>query len=514
MNVSNEVKELRLLFEISRLFDGLTDVQAKLDEALALMTRHTGMVRGSVALLEPDGQTITISSAVGLKPEEFSRGRYQIGEGITGRVIETGRPMVSPNLSDEPMFLNRTGARDLTKERISFFCVPIKVGSQTIGALSADRLFADSVALDEDLRLLTILASLIAQAAKVRQELKMECAGIMAENKRLKASLTAGLKAQSMIGESPQIKKVYELIAQVAPTNLSVMILGESGTGKELAAETIHLEGGRSSQPLIKVNCAALPEHLVESELFGHERGAFTGANQRHKGRFELAHGGTLFLDEVGELPPPVQVKLLRVLQAKEFERVGGGETIKTDVRLVAATNRNLASMVAEGSFREDLFHRLNVFPITLPPLRERREDITVLAHHFLDYWGSELGKRMLGFTHPALDALEAWSWPGNVRELMNVLARAVILSEDGLIHRRHLPGAESDASEAEAAPKTATLIEAVDALEKRMITEALSDHQGNMSKAAQALGISERIMGLRMKKFNFDFREFRKKGA
>ena len=507
LNVSNEVKELRLLFEISRLFDGLGEVQPKLDEALALMARHTGLGRGAVALVDPDRRNISLAAAVGLQPEELNRGRYRLGEGITGRVIETGQPMVAPNLSQEPLFLNRTGARDLVKERIAFICVPIKIGAQTIGALSADRLFADSIALDEDLRLLTILASLIAQAARVRQDLAAEKDSILAENRRLKEVLEEGLKTPAMVGESNALKEVYSLIAQVASTNLAVLICGESGTGKELAAETIHLSSRRCGRPFIRVNCAALPEHLVESELFGHERGAFTGAVSRHKGRFELADGGTLFLDEVGELPLQIQAKLLRVIQGKEFERIGGSETLPVDVRLVAATNRDLTKMVAEGTFREDLYYRLNVFSITLPPLRERLDDLNLLADHFLAYWSGEVDKRMIGFTPGARAALRAWPWPGNIRELSNVLARAVILSEDGLIHCRHLP---RQGGERVSDCRLGTLPEALDELESRLITEALSANQGNMSRAASILGISGRVMGLRMKKFGLDFKAFR----
>ncbi|MDR1044066.1 MAG: sigma 54-interacting transcriptional regulator [Candidatus Adiutrix sp.] len=511
LKVSNEVKELRLLFEISRLFDGLGEVQPKLDQALALMARYTGMVRGTVGLVDPDGQGISLAAAVGLSPEELNRGHYRLGEGVTGRVIETGQPMVAPNITREPLFLNRTGARDLDKEQISFFCVPVKIGPETIGALSADRLFADSVPLDEDLRLLSILASLIAQAAKLRRDLAAERESILAENRRLKEALEAGPKTPIMIGASGGLREVYSLIAQVAPTNLAVLICGESGTGKELAAETIHLSSRRAGRPFVTVNCAALPENLVESELFGHERGAFTGATQRHKGRFEAADGGTLFLDEVGELPLPAQVKLLRVLQEKEFERVGGAQTLRVDVRLVAATNRDLEQMVAEGRFREDLFYRLNVFALTMPPLRERLEDLPALAEHFLSYWGQEIDKRMIGLSPEALAALRAWSWPGNVREFSNVLARAVILSEDGLVHCRHLPMGDQGGVEGDCRP--ATLPEALDELESRMIRDALTRQQGNMSRAAASLGISERVMGLRMKKFGLDFKRFRAAG-
>ena len=508
-NVSNEVKELRLLFEISQLFDGLEDVHPRLGEALSLMARYTGMVRGTVALLEPDGRHISLAAAVGLNHDELVRGHYELGEGITGRVIETGKPMVAPNISDEPLFLNRTKARDLSKERISFFCVPIKIGAKTIGALSADRLFADSIPLDEDLRLLTIIASLIAQATRVRLNIKAECDGILAENKRLKAALEKGLTTPAMVGVSGSLKEVYSLIAQVAPTNLSVLIFGESGTGKELAAETIHLSSPRSSQPFIRVNCAALPENLVESELFGHEKGSFTGAVGQHKGRFEMADGGTLFLDEVGELPLSVQAKLLRVLQEKKFERVGGGASIHVDVRLVAATNRDLEKMSAAGRFREDLFYRLNVFSLTMPPLRERTQDLPELASHFLEHWSREVGKRMIGFTPAAESAMRAWAWPGNIRELSNTLARAAILSDDGLVHAHHLPGGQDASSTA--AEKHSTLPEALDKLECRLINEAMMNCQGNMSRAAQALGISERIMGLRLKKFGLDFKSFRK---
>lgn len=314
---------------------------------------------------------------------------------------------------------------------------------------------------------------------------------------------------RNMIGTSKSMQLVYEQIGQVAHSDTSVLILGESGVGKELIAGAIHQSSGRVGKPFIKVNCAALPETLLESELFGHERGSFTGAIQQKKGRFELANGGTLFLDEVGDFTPATQVKLLRVLQEKEFERLGGTATVKSDVRIIAATNRNLEDMISEGRFRQDLYYRLNVFPIHVPPLRERKTDILLLADFFIEKYNSVLNKNVRRISTPVIDMLMSYHWPGNVRELENCIERAVLLSKDDVIHGHQLPPS-LQTGDTSGTRLTNTLQGALETLEREMLVESLKTCEGNMARAARELGLSERIIGLRVRKYGIDLRRFK----
>jgi Nif-specific regulatory protein len=305
------------------------------------------------------------------------------------------------------------------------------------------------------------------------------------------------------------MQAVYDLIAQVARTQTTVLLRGESGVGKELVAHALHYNSDRAKRPLVKVNCAALPETLIESELFGHEKGSFTGATAQRKGRFELAQGGTIFLDEIGDLSAHTQIRLLRVLQEKEFERVGGTETIKTDARIIAATNRDLEALVETGTFRQDLYYRLNVFPILIPPLRERKADILLLADHFVEKYGKLHHKDIKRISTPAIDMLMAYHWPGNIRELENCIERAVLVSGDDVIHGHHLPPTLQTA-EATGTQPTGNLQAALDNLEREMLLDALKSARGNMAKAARALGITERLMGLRVRKHGIGYRRFR----
>jgi Nif-specific regulatory protein len=414
-----------------------------------------------------------------------------------------------------PTALHRGNLRSIAKEDIVLFSVPLAHGDTVLGAFFADRLFADSVAAEEDVRLLQVIASLMAQALAVRLEFEQRHNAVVEENRRLQALLHEQFHPVGMVGNSAALQAVVRELTQVADSNATVLIRGESGTGKELAASAIHANSSRAGKPFVRLNCAALPEGLVESELFGHERGAFTGATVMRKGRFEMAHGGTLFLDEVGDLTPLTQAKLLRVLQEKAFERVGGGAAIHVDVRLIAATNRDLEQMVAEGAFRQDLYDRLSVFPILLPPLRERREDIMPLATHFADKYGRENSRPVRRISPEATALLTVYSWPGNIRELENVMERAVLLcGPAGVVEAAHLPPALQGMETGPAAmPREeygGTLGAALEALELRMITDALEDAKGNMIKAAARLGITGRIMGLRMKKYGLSFKTFR----
>jgi Nif-specific regulatory protein len=295
----------------------------------------------------------------------------------------------------------------------------------------------------------------------------------------------------------------------VAKSDTTVLIRGESGSGKELVAHAIHYNSRRASRAFIKVNCAALPETLIESELFGHEKGAFTGAIYQRKGRFELAAGGTIFLDEVGDFSPSTQIKFLRVLQEKEFERVGGTETIKTDVRVIAATNRDVEALIAEGKFRQDLYYRLNVFTIHVPPLRDRKTDIPLLADFFVERYSRLNHKEIQRISTPAIDMLMSYHWPGNVRELENCIERAVLVSNDQVIHGHHLPPSLQTA-EATGTTHQGSLQGSLDDLERELILDALKSARGNMAKAARNLGLSERLMGLRVRKHGIQAKRFR----
>jgi Nif-specific regulatory protein len=387
--------------------------------------------------------------------------------------------------------------------------VPIKIGKSTIGALSVDRLFSNEISLEEDLRFLTIIAALIAETVKKVQYLNREKEQLLDENIRLKKELTEKYQVENIIGNSRLMREVYEMIHKVAKSNATVLLRGESGTGKELVANAIHYQSLRSRKPFIKVNCAALPETLLESELFGYEKGAFTGATSLKPGRFERAQGGTLFLDEIGDLNPSVQTKLLRVIQEKEFDRLGGRQPIQSDVRIIAATHQDLEKTVEEKRFREDLYYRLNVFPIYLPPLRDRRTDILLLSEHFLEKFNKEHQKNIRRISTPAIDMLMQYHWPGNVRELQNCLERAVLICEGEAIKAHHLPPTLQTAESSNTQSKL-SFDQAVEAVEKELIIEALKKTNGNRTRAADELGITQRIINYKIDRYGIEPRRFK----
>jgi Nif-specific regulatory protein len=509
--VKNEVDELSLLFDISQALSKSIDLKEVLGPVLKLMAEHLGLLRGTLTILNRETSEISIQEAYGLSAEQRAKGRYKLGEGITGKVIQTGKPAVIPRVSEEPSFLDRTEARKkINKKEISFVCVPIKIGKEVIGAFSADLAYDKAVSLDDCVRLLAIIASLIAQAVKIRQSSEEELLRLKSENIRLHEELSDKFRPSNIVGKSHIMKNVYGLIEKVSKSNATVLILGESGVGKELVAQAIHYNSLRANKPFIQFSAAALPADIIESELFGHEKGAFTGAAATRKGRFELADGGTLFIDEVGDMPPQLQVKLLRVLQEMSFERVGGTEPIKIDVRIIAATNQKLDELVKQGKFRLDLYYRLNVFPIVVPPLRERKTDIPLLIDHFIEKYAKNIHKKVVRVSTPAIDMLMRYHWPGNVRELENCMERAVILSSDGVIHGYHLPPTLQTA-EASGTSAKGTLVETLDSIEKEMIAEVLKTSKGNMSQAARSLGLTERMLGIRAAKYKIDYKRFRK---
>jgi Nif-specific regulatory protein len=505
-----KIEELQILFEISQLLDQSMDLKQVLYPVLRAMAEHMGMLRATITLLDRKTGKIYIEAAYGLSDSQRERGKYHLGEGITGKVVQSGQPMIVPRISEEPEFLNRTGARkDVRKKDVSFICVPVKIGNETIGAFSVDHLFADNVSAEEDARLLSIIASMIAQAVRLRQTIMEERQRLLEENTRLHEELRDRFRPANIIGNSRAMQEVFNMVAQVSRSDTTVLIRGESGTGKELVAHAIHYNSHRAEKPFIKVNCAALPETVIESELFGHEKGAFTGAISTRKGRFELANGGTIFLDEIGDLSAATQIKLLRVLQEREFERVGGNETIRTNVRVITATNRNLEASMETGQFRPDLYYRLNVFPIHIPPLRDRKSDIMLLADYFVEKYSKQNGKSIKRISTPAIELFMSYHWPGNVRELENCIERAILLSTDEVIHGSHLPPSLQSA-ESTGTALQGTLPEALDNIERELVLDALKSTKGNMAKAARLLGISERIIGLRVKKHGINPRHFR----
>lgn len=497
--------EIACLYEITRAIYATLDLKKALYKVLDLMSEHLGMNRGSIALLNLDTSEIYIEVAHGISRSEKTKGRYKLGEGVTGRVIESGRPMALPKIDDEPLFLDRTGARSrIDKSTISFVCVPIKEGPKVVGALSVDRVFEGSSPLGEDVRLLTVISTLIAQKVAMLEKINREKERLEEENLRLRKELNKKYSFANIIGNSRKMQEVFYLITQVAKSNANVLLLGESGTGKELVANAIHYNSLRSTKPLVKVNCAALPENLIEAELFGYEKGAFTGANREKAGKFEMAHGGTIFLDEIGSLALESQGKLLRVLQERELERLGGTQVIKVSIRLIAATNKDLAETVEKGAFREDLFYRLNVYPIYLPALREREADVLLLADYFLEKYSEEYNKNIKRISTPSIEALTQYHWPGNVRELENCMERAVLLCDDQVIHSYHLPPTLQTAHET-GTHQTQTFDEAVERFERELLIDALKSSRGNMRKAAMALKTTERVFGYKVKKYQIE---------
>jgi Nif-specific regulatory protein len=355
------------------------------------------------------------------------------------------------------------------------------------------------------------VADLAAQTVLAHRKEAADMAALEAENIRLRSALEEHGRPGEMIGNSRAMREVYGLIGQVADSNTTVLIRGETGTGKELVARAIHQRSARRNGPFVAVNCAALPEPLLESELFGHEKGAFTGAIQQRIGHFEAARGGTIFLDEVGELSFSAQSRLLRIIQEREFQRVGGTKLIKTNVRLIAATHRNLEQEVAAGRFRQDLYYRINVFPIHLPLLRDRGADALLLADHFAQKYAEETGKQINRISTPAIDMISAYHWPGNVRELENCIERAVLLSTDGVIQGHQLPPT-LQMKDRKAGPRKGSFEELVGAYERELITDALKDSMGNQSKAADILGTTKRVIQYKTASYGIEYKRFRKK--
>jgi Nif-specific regulatory protein len=500
---------LESLYQVSRVLSRSLDFRETLIEMLKVLNDTGNMRHGMISLLDENSGDLMVI-ALHENPAPADVVRYRPGEGIVGSILENGNAVVLRRISDEDRFLDRLGVYD---KELPFIGVPISIGDETAGVLAAQPV-SSLDALGEYERFLEMVANLVGQSVRLARKVENETKELKGERDALRRIVRGEHGFSNMVGRSDGMQLVFNQVRQVAKWNTTVLIRGESGTGKELIANAIHYNSPRSSGAFIKLNCAALPDNLLESELFGHEKGAFTGAVNQRKGRFEQAHGGTIFLDEIGEITPAFQAKLLRVLQEGEFERVGGTRTIQVDVRVVAATNRDLEAEVQAGDFREDLYYRLNVMPITMPPLRERAEDIPDLARFLITKIG-KMQNRKLSISDHALGRLMQYDWPGNVRELENCLERAAVMSEEGLInsHAINLTGLKGKAAPA-IAPVIDSSVNEVDLEdpelnERERVIAALEKVGWVQAKAARLLGMTPRQIAYRIQTLNIKVRQY-----
>ena len=501
-----EAEQLALLLEISQGLSGAPQLNPALERALEKLESERVVVRGAVVLRGEDGD-LRIAAAVG-PSSEGKRARNEPPDGVAARVARSGRPAVVPAFTRDAVLSRGDGARSGSPPT-TLVCVPILLERQPVGAMSVELEYQESRDHEAAQRFFTALAGMIGEALKAQRAIEADRLRLVEENNRLRRQLLERYAFSNLVGTSGPMRQAYEQLAQVAPTDTTVLIRGESGTGKELIAHAIHYASPRAKKPFVKLSLASIPDSLVESELFGYEKGAFTGALARKRGRFELAEGGTLFFDEIGELNGATQVKLLRVLQEREFERLGGTQTIRSNVRIVAATNKNLETAIAAREFREDLYYRLNVFSIFVPPLRDRRPDVLLLAEHFLSKYSRRHGKPIRRIATPAIDILMSYHWPGNVRELENTMERAVLTCEGAVIHGHHLPPTLQTAESSGTLLQT-SLSDAIEQYEKDLILDALKSARGNRARAARILGTTGRIVNYKVRKYRIDWRRFR----
>jgi Nif-specific regulatory protein len=507
---SEETRKLAVLRDIGQLLAEQPDLRVALKGVLQTLTTRAavGIAGGTVLVFGDNGARIDIHVTEGpfaARP----RGAISMTTGVAGQVMQSGRPLVVPYVArNNPGAATKAqSARELTQ-----VAAPITLEGRVVGAISLDYQYDPDRDLHRSMSCASLVASMIAQAVAASRRAEQDRQRLLDETSDLRTRIQEQPDFPRLVGTSAPLGQVQTQVAQVAATNTTVMLRGESGTGKGLIAQAIHHNSPRARKPFVTVSCAALPPDLIESELFGYERGAFTGAQAQKRGRLELANGGTLFLDEIGELSPGVQVKLLRVLQQREFERLGGTQTLPLDVRVLAATNKNLEKAIAAGEFREDLYYRLNVFSIFVPPLRERKADVLLLADHFLERFAREHGKNVRRISTPAIDMLASYHWPGNVRELSNAIERAVVLCDGGVVHSHHLPPTLQTA-ESSGTMANLSLQEMVEAVEKDALQDALKTARGNRATAARLLRTTRRIFNYKVRNYGIDWRRFREVG-
>ena len=498
-------KELTTLYDIASMMANNYDLKTSLEKSMKILKNSLSLTNCTIHLLEED-EILKVFASVELSSIQKKLSCYRLGEGATGMAAESKEPVVVENIHNDSLFLNKSGKKDFNN--LSYVAVPLVIENTTIGVLGASLTKSTEIGFEDCVRILTIIASIFAQSIYSYQLNNREKERL--KELKLYYKMEWDSKVHNfgdIIGDSPKMQQVFQVIQRIAQSDVTVLVRGETGTGKELVAAAIHKRSKRAEEPFIKLNCAAITDTLLESELFGHEKGAFTDARETRKGRFELADGGTLFLDEIGDISASAQVKLLRVLQEREFERVGGSKTIKVNVRLVAATNRNLEKMVEDGEFREDLYYRLNVIPIDLPPLRERGDDIRQLVEFFLEK-SIKNHKKVVKITEEAMDILMHYPWPGNVRELENTLERIVLMgNEDGInkFDMLLLLPALNDTNLKKEYKTIPMENKTLEDIEKEAIETALENNNYNQSHAAKELGITLRQIGYKIKKYGIN---------
>jgi Nif-specific regulatory protein len=503
-----EIRKLAALLGASQALLAAADFKRGLHSVLETLSVSFGALASRVVLLNQETGEIDVEASSGRRLERAKPVRHGFRDRLVGDAVRNGKPVVVPVARPELRFPTQLNGRS-SSHKVSYIAVPIPYEGQTIGQLDVELEYTPNHDYERTMTFLAVVGAMIAQAMKVHRLIEADRQRLVEENTHLRLELHERYGFSNIVGASRQMQDVYAQVEQVAKTNTTVLLRGESGTGKELIAHAIHHNSVRAKKPFIKVSCAALPNDLIESELFGYEKGAFTGAHAPKKGRFELAEGGTLFLDEIGELNLATQVKLLRVLQAREYERLGGTQTIHADIRLIAATNKDLEAAIISKGFREDLFYRLNVFAIFIPPLRDRKTDVLQLANFFLEKFATQHGKNVKRIATPAIDMLMAYHWPGNVRELENAIERAVVVCNEQVLHAHHLPPTLQTAEE------TGTVIEqsleqATEAFEKDILQDALKSARGNRAKAARLLKTTGRVFNYKVRKYGIDWKRFR----
>jgi Nif-specific regulatory protein len=526
--------ELAILTAIGSILSSTLDLREAFPKIMQIISDQMNMHRGTLVLLDESTGRLRTEAALGLTPDDIERNRFALGEGVTGNVVATGKARIIPDVRNEPDFLNRAGriSSGSGDAPISFLCVPVKIEGRTAGALAVDKPFSDEPQLRSDHTFLDIVAAFLAQAIQINRMVMRQKEELLEENAQLRAQVRDRYRFENIIGDSPAMHDVFATVGQVANSRATVLLLGETGTGKEMIAKAIHYNSPRKDKPFVRVNCGALTGTLLESELFGHVKGSFTGAIKDKIGRFEAADGGTIFLDEIGTLEPQLQVKLLRVLQEREFERVGDTQTVKADVRVIAATNVDLQEAVAKEAFREDLFYRLNVVSIYLPPLRNRREDIPRLIDFFLDKYNAINDRRLRRISRDMLNVLLRYPWPGNVRELENAIERAVVLSNDEDFTEELLPLSVRMFAQQRRTNQSSESIETltrrlsdqaildyemregeiyqlvIDQIEHALIDRALARCGGVKTKAADFLGINRNTLNKKVKDLGIEASE------
>lgn len=496
--------ELLCLNKLTELILNESNLNLALKSSLIILSEIMELKRGIISLYHKDLNEIWHDTYGFDNPDD--KIKFAPGEGITGEVVKSGRPIAIPSLDKAPIFLDKTGIRKkLNRKELAFICVPINYKNETIGALSVDRKVKnDDVDLTQEVKFLSKVADRISEIVKKKI--------LSYENQQLKEMIQKSSPIGTIIGNSKGMRELAYQISLIADKPTSILITGETGTGKELVAKNIHDLSPRKDKPFITINCGAIPEGLIESELFGHKKGAFTGAISDRIGKFEAATEGTLFLDEIAELPIALQVKLLRALQEKEITKIGDNTVVKINTRIITATNKNLEKEVEKSTFRADLYYRINVFHLYLPPLRERGADVMLLTDHFIKKYSKNLNKNIDRIDTPAIDMIAHYHWPGNVRELENCIERACLLTSDNVIHSHHLPPT-LQMKTTEAINRNRGKFESlVKSYEIELITDALKDSNGNQSKAAKLLGTTKRVIQYKIEQYNVDYKRFKKK--